>query len=236
MIQRHSIILWKKAEKSDKDFVNIAKETYGVLKLFQEYPLELRPNYLTAKTKKDIKRFDWNFENFSSLLKKGINKEGGNVFEDLGYSISFFSSLDEQDSSGFEIWAGNKNEKFYNVLIMNLPLSLNLYDKKVADMIKGLFEKLVQSYMPYWGCISNKILSRKYGKFLEDNLPTALHWVQYWSEDIIKKIGRERIQALADGNPGISFRNGILSIRDMVLDMDKENDVRFQDMLQRQLF
>ncbi len=30
MIQRHSIILWKKAEKKDKDFEEIAKETYEV--------------------------------------------------------------------------------------------------------------------------------------------------------------------------------------------------------------
>lgn len=93
MIQRHSIILWKKAERKDKDFEEIAKETYEVLKQFQECPQELRPNYLTAKTKKDIKEFDWNYENFRSMLKKGVNKEGENIFEDLGYSISFFSSL-----------------------------------------------------------------------------------------------------------------------------------------------
>lgn len=42
MVQRHSIILWKKAEKEDKKFEEIAKETYEVLKLFQEYPQELR--------------------------------------------------------------------------------------------------------------------------------------------------------------------------------------------------
>lgn len=235
MIQRHSIILWKKAEKRDKDFEEIAKEIYGVLKLFQGYPYELRPNYLTAKTKKDIKKSDWNYENFRTSLKKGMNKEGRNTFEDLGYSVSFFSSLDEEDSCGFEIIAGNKNEKFYNVLIINLPLSLNLYDKEMADMIKNLFEKLVQSYAPYWGCISNNVLSRKYGKFLENKLPTTLHWMNYWAEDIIREIGMERIHKLVDENPGISFQKGILSIRDTALDMDKENDVRFHGRLQEQL-
>lgn len=74
MIQRHSIILWKKAERKDKDFEEIAKETYEVLKQFQECPQELRPNYLTAKTKKDIKEFDWNYENFRSMLKKELTK------------------------------------------------------------------------------------------------------------------------------------------------------------------
>jgi len=142
MIQRHSIILWKKAEKKDKDFEEIAKETYEVLKLFQECPQELRPNYLTAKTKNDIKEFDWNYENFRSMLKKGINKEGENIFEDLGYSISFFSSLNGQNSCGFEIIAGNKNEKFYNVLIVNLPLSLNLYEKKRQIWLRAYLKNL----------------------------------------------------------------------------------------------
>jgi len=52
MIQRHSIILWKKAEKKDKSFEKIARETYEALNLLQDCPQELRPNYLTARTKK----------------------------------------------------------------------------------------------------------------------------------------------------------------------------------------
>ncbi len=76
MIQRHSIILWKKAEKKDKDFEEIAKETYEVLKQFQECPQELRPNYLTSKTKKDIKEFDWNYEIFRGMLKRELTKRG----------------------------------------------------------------------------------------------------------------------------------------------------------------
>jgi len=236
MIQRHSIILWKKAEKKDKDFEEIVKETYEVLKLFQECPQELRPNYLTAKTKKDIKEFDWNYENFRSMLKKGINKEGENIFEDLGYSISFFSSPNGQNSCGFEIIAGNKNEKFYNVLIVNLPLSLNLYDTKTADMVKDLFEKLVQSYMPYWGCISNKALSRKYGKFLDGNMPTTVHWMNYWSEDIIETVGMKKIQNVVDNNMISTFKNGILSIRETAIDVEKEDDVRLHAEIHKQLF
>ena len=236
MIQRHSIILWKKAEKKDKDFEEIAKETYEVLKQFQECPQELRPNYLTAKTKKDIKEFDWNYENFRSMLKKGINKEGENIFEDLGYSISFFSSLNEQNSCGFEIITGNKNEKFYNVLIVKLPLSYNLYEKETAAIIRDLFEKLVQVYKPFWGCISNRALSRKYGKLLEGNLPTTVHWINYWSEDIICTIGMDKIQNVVDENITVSFKRGIFSINETALDIEKEEDIRYHDLLQKQLF
>lgn len=111
MIQRHSIILWRKADRADKSFEEISKEAYEVLNLFQDCPQELRPNYLTAKTRKDVKEFDWNYENFSNMLKKGINREGETTFEDLGYSTSFFSSLDEQNSTAFIMTAGNKFEK-----------------------------------------------------------------------------------------------------------------------------
>ena len=83
MLQRHSIILWKKAEKKDKSFEEISNEAYRVLDLFQDMPCELRPNYLTANTRKGIKEFDWNFENFTNILRAGINKEGKNIFESL---------------------------------------------------------------------------------------------------------------------------------------------------------
>ena len=235
MIQRHSIILWKKAEKYDKNFDQIAKEAYKILMLFQDYPQELRPNYLTAKTKKDINEFEWNYENFSRVLKQGINKEDKNVFEDLGYGVSFFSSVYEKDSCSFQMRVGNKNEKFYNTFIINLPLSLNLYDEKIAEMIGDLFEMLVQAYIPYWGCISNKVLSRQYGKFLEGNIPTTVQWMNYWSEDIICTIGMEKIEKIVEGNPLISFKNGIFTIKKTALDVDKENDIRFYNELQKQL-
>lgn len=236
MIQRHSIILWKKAEKKDKSFEEIAKEAYEVLNLLQDCPQELRPNYLTAKTKKDIRQFDWNYENFSSALKKRVNKEGEIIFEDMGYAISFFSSMNTEDSCSIEVETGNKNEKFYNTLIINLPLSLNLYDKKTAHMIRNLFERLVRTYMPYWGCISNKALSRKYGKFLEGSLPVTVHWMNYWSGDIIQTIGMEKIQQAADVYSSILFENCILLIKEIALDVDREEDIRFHNELQKLLF
>ena len=63
MIQRHSMILWKKAERENKSFEEISKEAYEVLSLFQDCPQELRPNYLTAKTKKDIKKVQKQLKN-----------------------------------------------------------------------------------------------------------------------------------------------------------------------------
>lgn len=101
--------------------------------------------------------------------------------------------MDEKDSCGFQIETGNKNEKFYNILIVSLPLPLNLFDKETARNIRNLLEKLVFLYRPYWGCISNRILSRQFGKFLEGNFPITIHWLNYCSDDIIRAIGMEKI-------------------------------------------
>lgn len=234
MIQRHTIILWKKAE--NKTFEKISGEAYKVLDLLQDYPQELRPNYLTAASKKDIREFVWNYENFSRILKNGINKEGENVFEDLGYSVSFFSSMVEENSCSILMQAGNKNEKFYNTLLIDLPLSFDLYDEKTADKIRCLFKSLVEAYKPYWGCISNKVLSRKYGRFLEGNMPVTLHWMNYWSEDIICMTGMKKIQKIVDENANISFQDGILSISNIALDANKEEEIRYLNKLQKQLF
>lgn len=236
MIQKHSIILWRKAEKADKSFEEIAEETYKVLNLFQNHPQEMRPNFLTGRTKKDVKEFKWNYENFCNILKKGINKEGEKIFEDLGYSLSFFSSMDEKESYAFQIETGNKNEKFYNTLIINLPLSLNLFDKENSEKMIELFEELVMIYRPFWGCVSNSALSRKYGKFLDGGLPTTVHWMNYWSEDIIETIGMKKIQKIVDGNSMISFQDGIMLIKDTALDIDKEEDFIFHEELHKRLF
>ena len=236
MVQRHSIILWRKAEKADKNFEEISKDAYDVLSIFQEYPYDLRPNYLTSKNPKDIKQFSWNYENFSRTLKKGSIKEDERLFEDLGYSISFYSSADVLNSCAFQMRVGNKNKRFNNVLIIDLPISLNLYDKETAEMIKNLFIELVLAFVPYWGCVSNKALSRKYGKYLEGNLPTTARWMSYWSEEIVREVGMERIKKLVAQNPGVSFQKGILLTKDTGYDLDKAEDVVFYEKIQKSLF
>ena len=236
MIQTHSIILWKKAEKEDRSFEEISKEAFEVMDLFQSYPQELRPNYLPAKRKKDVKEFDWNYDNFREQLKKGVSKEGNKVFLHLGYSIRLFSSMDSVNSCSIWLHTGITSDKFVNSLIVELPVSYNFYQKETADIISDLFVKLVQIYKPFFGYISNSELSSKYRKRLEGNLPTTVHWMNYWSEDIIRAVGMDKIQNLVDNNPTVSFKNGILSIRDTALDVENEDDMRYHESLQNQLF
>ena len=46
----------------------------------------------------------------------------------------------------------------------------------------------------------------------------------------------EKIHRIMNETPVISFQNGILTIKDTALDLDKEDDVRYHGELQKQFF
>lgn len=52
----------------------------------------------------------------------------------------------------------------------------------------------------------------------------------------ISTIGMEKIHRIMNETPVISFQNGILTIKDTALDLDKEDDVRYHGELQKQFF
>ena len=235
MIQRHTIVLWKKADLEEMDFELIASEAYNVLNALNEFEIKYRPNFLTASFKEKIAIFDWNYENFSQKLKEGLNKDNGNCFEKLGYTISFFSSKEEKESFSYQLTVGNRDTRFYNTLIVSIPISIDLYDAKCATKIIEMFEKMVACFKPFWGCISNKAISKKYKKFMEGDLPTTVHWVNYWSDNIINKIGREKIEKIINETPRISLKNGIFKIKDTALNAENEIDINFLKKIEYQL-
>lgn len=234
MIQKHSIILWKKA--GEKTIEEISDYGYRVLDILQEYPIDFRPNYLTALSKNEIKKIEWNRYNFTNELMKGVNKEGGMIFNDLGYSISFLSSLDKQNCVSISLNIGNSSEKFYDILIIGFPISWNFFDKNISQMIYSLFERLVQVYMPFWGCVSNRALYKKYGKYLEKDMPTSIYWINYWSKYIVDNVGINKIWKIEKENPLVLFRNGILSIKDIAIDANREDDIKLIAELREELF
>lgn len=63
------------------------------------------------------------------------------------------------------------------------------------------------------------------GIFLEGNLPTGIHWINYWSDEIVHTVGMERIYKAINAYPNIVFKNGILLIKDTALDINKEEDM-----------
>ena len=153
MIQKHSIILWRKPDQPHASIRQIAEHAYKTLCVFQAYPFEFRPNYLTANSKKECITFDWDIQSFIGLLEKNINREGDQIFTDLGYTLSMFSSLKENESFSFLLRIGNKLPQFLNTLVIGIPLSMNS-DPVMANIVSDLFGQLSQTFEPFWGCIS----------------------------------------------------------------------------------
>jgi hypothetical protein len=187
------MILW--AEPRDEEFDTIIRRAFDTMQALKEFGTEISPNFLTAKRKIDAKPFEWSFKTFEEAVKNGLNKDGENVFPDLGYSISFFSSCVEKDSASISMTIGVSNSKFKNTLVVNLPQSLPLFNNFIVnDKLIQTFKNCVTIFKPFWGCIANKTNSRRFDGYLNDILPTTTHWVNYWGKDIVKKLGAEKFE------------------------------------------
>lgn len=235
MIQRHTIILWKKAEPIEKTFDEIAIEIYSVLTSLKLFNAKFMPIYMTSYSKENLTEFVWNYDSFAKELKKGINKENSVEYDKLGYTLSFVSSKDEKSAYSYQLTVGNKDERFYNTFIVNIPITSNLFDEEEANNIYNIFCNLVFKFKPFWGCISNKTISRRYGTYMNEGKPTCVHWINYWSEDIIDRVGLNKIRDICDLYPQINMNHGILKIKNTAFDVQNKNDMDFYNELANQL-
>jgi len=55
--------------------------------------------------------------------------------------------------------------------------------------------ELVKLFCPYWGCVANLGLTNE-KKYVVDEMPTTLHWLNFFSESALKKIGPKKLQAI----------------------------------------
>lgn len=227
MLQRHSLVLW--ANAVNEDFQVSLNKAHDLLLALREFGPELSPNYITAKRKKDAPNFDWSLETLQELLKKGINKEGKTVFPDLGYRVSFFSSLKDDDSAGISMLVGASNSSITNNFIVNLPLSLPINESlEVNKRLIIVFKECIRILNPFWACIGNGVNLRRYDGYWGDKLPTAIHWVNYFGNDISKTLGDAKITS----SPAYfkeKFHSGYLVVlKDGPINDEVEDDIKLQ--------
>lgn len=193
MIQMHTMVLW--SETRVEKFDVIVRRAFDTMQALKEFGIELSPNYLTVARKKNAKPFEWSFKAFEEVVKNGLNKEGKNVFQKLGYSFSFFSSLIEKESASINMTVGVTNSKFKNTLVVNLPQSLPIFnDSIVIEKLIRVFKDCTITFEPFWGCIANKANSRRFDGYLNDVLPTTTHWVNYWGKDIVNRLDVQKLE------------------------------------------
>lgn len=175
-------------------FEEVVVKGYKVINALQSFGEEVSPSYVPAARKSQTISFDYSLSTFENLVRRGINKEGKTEFPDLGYTVNFFSSLDDDKSAGISMKLGNSNPKFSNTLVISLPFELEMNSNDVTTRLKTLFVSLIEILNPYWGAVVNAKNANRYDGYWKDNVPTTVHWLNFFGADIVKKIGMKRIE------------------------------------------
>lgn len=192
MVQTYSLILWKEAtEMSDSATADLAFE---MLRLLKNYGDELNPKYQTVKRKNDATPFLLTRENLGVIIENSLRR-GRKHFPDLGGTFSFFSSLDEKRSSGIMCALGSRNPQFHNTIVISLPYSdFSGFSDRNGDF-RLLFKSLISVFSPYFALIYNN-QNKQISDELWSDKPTYVHWMNYYSNDTIKRIGERRVKSL----------------------------------------
>lgn len=187
------MILWARPCKDD--FEQMLEKAYSILSLLKQAGSQFAPNYLTGLKKANTNQFDLSYENLAKIIKKGRNVELGVSESTLGYKFSFFSSMNNEYSSGISMSIGISNPKFNNTLIVNFPERLALSsDDLVVEKVINMFMDCCIIFKPYWGCISNNLNIGRYDRLFGNKVPTSIHWMNYFGIDIVDLVGRSKVE------------------------------------------
>lgn len=225
MVQRHSIILWKEPET--RDFSVYTEEAYQTLEVLMKHNKLCYPTYETGIKKKEAKPIDWEYSKFCEIVMKNATKDS----DELGYNVSFFSSLKNDESASISFSIGIRNAQFVNTCIVKLPVNLEIFHEDIYNEVSEIFSDCVKTFRPFWGCVSNDRNARSFGAFLNGNKPSTVHWMNYWSESICKEISERRIQKVIERNSQILFQDNIFKVRNNPLDITCEEDMQLQRAL-----
>ncbi len=224
MLQTHSMILW--ARPAVEDFETTVTKVHQLLLALQAFGPEISANYKTVRRKKDARPFVLSKETLIELIKA---KAVSSNMDDLGYRISFFSSLNDNDAAGIGLTVGVSSPKFYNTFIINLPQSLPVYSNiEINQRLVATFKQCITIFDPFWGCVSNHVNSNRYNSHFHNDLPVTIHWLNYFGNDIVERIGEEKIKAAPLKTVERHHNGYFLELKDMPIDDEVEADIKLQ--------
>ncbi len=195
-METFTMILW--AEPREEDFDKTVNTVYEILKELNEYGSEIAPNFMTAKRKRDAVPFNLNKQSISEILKKRTNKERGIEFPDLGCTISFFSSMHNDESCNIRMKIGVSNQRFKNTLVIHLSPYFSGYNHRILEF-EELFKNCIKILDPFWACVSNDQNIEMYGdNYWVHDKPSTIHWLNYFNKDVSDKLEVEKVIVTKD--------------------------------------
>jgi len=235
MVQYYTIILWRKPESENITFDEIAERAYKTISVYQKLPNNYKPNYLNGTRKKDAKLFDWSYENFANTLQQGANQENGQVFKELGYSIGFFSSLDNNQSCGYSMSVGKTNDLFINSFIVALSIDMDYYLPDTSKLIEDLFKESIKTFGAFYGAVVNSLMDKYIYYDKDANEIKSIHWLNYVAPDITQNIKESKLKKLMKKYKEFEYDNGFIKLQNKAINAENPEEVKYKEELEREL-
>lgn len=184
MIQTYTMVFWLNNKHRGADEISqIIYDLFGCLNCFDH---RILPRYRTARSKRAAQEVETSIQHLRNMISADITrlKSPDNV-----YSISFFSSMDEDDSLGLTCAFGNLPTQSCNAIIMQLPISYETFFPQ-TDQIYLLFQRLTDMLRPYYSFVKNNKDPLAVPLWnVQTNKPSSVHWINYYSMKTAEDIG-----------------------------------------------
>lgn len=229
MIDRYKIIIWAKAEEDTLE--KQVNQAYSILKKLEAHKL-ITTLYLPAKRKDQTKKFELTYEHVEKLILEKQDKK----FPNLGSELSFFSSMNENESLSINFSVGRSNSNFNNSMIINIPLNFSF--EQICNYIY-LFKELVQEYNAYYACITSNFNLNSYNDWFnyDKNIPNIVFWINYWGENIsnVLKVSKQIEKGRTHKFYEIEqYGNGyFLRLQEQPIDMNNKKQIYFQQEMSK---
>lgn len=188
MIDTYTMILWAKANNNKLDIQT--NQVYKILTILNQISF-LKPKYLTAYKKKNVKEFELTLDNVEKLIIQKRDKQ----FAELGSKFSFFTSLDDEEAVRISISIGVSKPGFQNNIV--IELNADYKEKRIEEFqqLADIFKKLVAVAEPFYGCIVSESNYSLFGTYYNKNanLPASIFDINYWGEEIINNLSIYKI-------------------------------------------
>ncbi|MDO3411191.1 hypothetical protein QWJ34_15605 [Saccharibacillus sp. CPCC 101409] len=224
MEQSHSLIFWAKPKR--ESFDEAAERAYELMEVLMEYGETFYPKY-QLNEKYDKQPFQWELSTFKKALRQGINREGEIEFLDLGYSINFISSWEQQDRVSIQMTVGIQKPIFNNTFIIGLPSGLSLGSEPDKERVESVFKRCIEVFRPEWAAVVNDWNKRRKDQGSR-NLSKRMHWMNYWSSERVQEIGEKRVREAPIFNVEQLHEGCLLKLQENPIDDERIEDLERQ--------
>jgi len=101
-----------------------------------------------------------------------------------------FNTIGLYHTNNFYIWGhvGSRNSNFINYLDILLPVRCSFEEDDINCSIIRLFQDLNDILTPFHSFADSNENIRRFSSIMKSSLPTSIHYINYFSDDLRKKI------------------------------------------------